>query len=613
MDYVSYPSIGIEIITEGEDLGSKIKSEKLGFVNKTLKVLSENMIKVVETTRSCLVREKGGCVDIDRRDTSLNQMERGVETSNPSVDLQIITDRLERLKEPDRGLTLGTPMIHHPDLQGLPSTPVAPTIQSPKWFDLVEDGQQLRFLDLPDSLMVARAQGINHSTMESKDYATNSTSPSSSGVGLGLSGFKVGDPTTSENVIDLGDRNLYPMGQGPLYGGGSLQGHGRRAHANVRGGQGGRGPNRGPENRSWANIAAAPVGSEVKLQYYPPKISQDKIVVELPPVSPLAKWEACLVGYFIDKRLPYSLIKNSAFNMWKNKGLLEVQMNDEGFVFFVFENQDCCQNVLDGGPWYAGGFLIILKLWHRMMKLSKEDKKTIPIWVKFFNDPMEYWDGDGLSRITSAVAVPLFMDQLTSSGERISFARVCVNIEAESPLPESFCITSEGEVVDIRVEYQGVPTRCTPYNVFGNDTKSCVSAQVTKLIELQKTTEEKSVEDDGWTKVKDKGKRTIGEPSLASGHVEVQEVSSSSIEGGVELCAEVGDIITKATEQVTNFHSAVLDIVQIIHPNAEEIIREVKLGVGMEEESSPTAGNNMKRNVATRSSTKQKSSGKSSS
>ncbi|KAL7204694.1 hypothetical protein ACSBR2_017739 [Camellia fascicularis] len=96
--------------------------------------------------------------------------------------------------------------------------------------------------------------------------------------------------------------------------------------------------------------------------------------------------------------------------------------------------------------------------WHRMMKLSKEDKKTIPIWVKFYNIPLEYWDGDCLSRIASAVGVPLFMDQLTSSGSKISFARVCVDIPADSAFPDSFVITSGDVSINIHVEYQGVPS-----------------------------------------------------------------------------------------------------------------------------------------------------------
>lgn len=126
-------------------------------------------------------------------------------------------------------------------------------------------------------------------------------------------------------------------------------------HDRGRGVYGGRGTYR-QESRSWANVASASVKSEVKLQYFPPKLSQDKIVVEMPHSSPPAKWEACLVGYFIDKRLLYTLVSNSVFNMWRHKGLLEVKMNDDGFAFFMFENRDCCRNILDGGPWYVGGF-----------------------------------------------------------------------------------------------------------------------------------------------------------------------------------------------------------------------------------------------------------------
>ncbi|XP_028059832.1 uncharacterized protein LOC114263483 [Camellia sinensis] len=205
--------------------------------------------------------------------------------------------------------------------------------------------------------------------------------------------------------------------------------------------------------------------------------------------------------------------------------------NDDGFVFFMFENRDCCIDVLEGGPWYVGGFLLILKQWHRMMKLSKEDKKTIPVWVKFYNVPLEYWDGDGLSRVASAVGVPLLLDQLTSSGSRISFARVCVDILAVSAFPDSFALTSGDDSITIQVEYQGVPSRCMHCQVFGHDTKTCLSAQVEKLVELQKNTEERVESVGGWMKVKDKGKRKIGDHSAPVQNVHVDETSSSATKG----------------------------------------------------------------------------------
>ena len=71
---------------------------------------------------------------------------------------------------------------------------------------------------------------------------------------------------------------------------------------------------------------------------------------------------------------------------------------------------------------------------------------------------MEYWDDKGLSRIASKIGVPLFMDYLTSSSNRISFARVCLELNVDSELPQHFFVRCEEEVVEIKVEYQGIPT-----------------------------------------------------------------------------------------------------------------------------------------------------------
>ncbi|XP_028095113.1 uncharacterized protein LOC114295119 [Camellia sinensis] len=228
-------------------------------------------------------------------------------------------------------------------------------------------------------------------------------------------------------------------------------------------------------------------------------------------------------------------------------------------------------DVLERGPWYVGGFLLILKQWHRMMKLSKEDKKTIPVWVKFYNIPLEYWDGDGLSRIASAVGVPLFMDQLTSSGSRISFARVCVNIPTDSAFLDSFVITSGEESITIHVEYQGVPFRCLHCHVVGHETKTYLSAQVEKLVELKKITEERVELDGGWTKVKDK-------------------------------------------DQIAAFHAEVLEIAKIINPVAEDFIRSIEQA-GRDEvmaNSPKIQGGKGDGGTKVGSSTKQKSSGRTS-
>lgn len=95
------------------------------------------------------------------------------------------------------------------------------------------------------------------------------------------------------------------------------------------------------------------------------------------------------MGYFLDKKLPFNYIRNSAFNQWNNMGLKEVLANGDGFMFFMFDNVDSCERVLEGGPWYMGNQLLLLKRWKRMMKLTKEYVSQIPVWV---NCSMFLWN-----------------------------------------------------------------------------------------------------------------------------------------------------------------------------------------------------------------------------
>lgn len=107
------------------------------------------------------------------------------------------------------------------------------------------------------------------------------------------------------------------------------------------------------------------------------------------------------------------------------------------------------------------------------------------------------------------------MDHLTSMGNRVSFARVCMEVDVDSPLSLNFFVKCEGKVMEIRVEYQGIPAKCEHCRVFGHDTKNCVPTQVAHLDQMQKETEEDKEE--GWQTVKSKGKKKIGEPNEGEG------------------------------------------------------------------------------------------------
>ncbi|KAK3204557.1 hypothetical protein Dsin_018603 [Dipteronia sinensis] len=124
--------------------------------------------------------------------------------------------------------------------------------------------------------------------------------------------------------------------------------------------------------------------------------------------------------------------------------------------------------------------MVILKKWHPKLILSKDFYSKILVWVKLFNIPHEYCNKEGLSHIASAVGNPLYADSLIESMKRISFARVCIEIDASCNLVDSFDLfmgdssnPKLGENVEILVEYQWKQKICIVCKSFGHSITNC--------------------------------------------------------------------------------------------------------------------------------------------
>ena len=90
-------------------------------------------------------------------------------------------------------------------------------------------------------------------------------------------------------------------------------------------------------------------------------------------------WEPTIVGYFIGKNLPYSLVTSSTERLWAKFGLFDTLANDNSFYFFTFSNEATRDAVLEGGPWYIAGHPFILQPWKPYLKLDKKGVQPIPI------------------------------------------------------------------------------------------------------------------------------------------------------------------------------------------------------------------------------------------
>lgn len=80
----------------------------------------------------------------------------------------------------------------------------------------------------------------------------------------------------------------------------------------------------------------------------------------------------------------------------------------------------------------------------------------------------------GLSYVASSVGQPLFADEATEKGKLLSFAKICVEVDASSSLPDSTQLQyPNGDAVTIGIKYPWKPLKCSKCMAFGHMDVAC--------------------------------------------------------------------------------------------------------------------------------------------
>ncbi|KAF5178396.1 hypothetical protein FRX31_032021 [Thalictrum thalictroides] len=173
------------------------------------------------------------------------------------------------------------------------------------------------------------------------------------------------------------------------------------------------------------------------------------------------EWEDRVVGFFLDKKLPFSIVKAAVHKKWKLSGHVDISLDDDTY-YFKFHNPQDRVEVLEEGTIHIAGKLFILRPWTREIEDSKGLIRTVPMWINMYKVPKHLWHPRGFSSIASALGHPLCLDRATESRLMLSFARVCVEIKPDVELPNSLTINTLSErPTVIELEYQWKPLICT--------------------------------------------------------------------------------------------------------------------------------------------------------
>ncbi|XP_022040056.1 uncharacterized protein LOC110942589 [Helianthus annuus] len=209
------------------------------------------------------------------------------------------------------------------------------------------------------------------------------------------------------------------------------------------------------------------------------------VVIPLSSVKQVTdRYANILYGYFLGKRLAFPVVDFFAKSNWVKYGLSRLMMNANGFFFFKFKTNEGMDNMLEDGPWMIRNVPIILKEWSASVKLEKEDIKAIPVWVKMHDVPLAAYTEDGISLVASKIGVPKMLESYTAtmcaeSWGRSSYPRALIEVQAGADLKRSVTVAIPSldgngySKVEVKIEYDWEPLRCSSCCVFGHEDNSC--------------------------------------------------------------------------------------------------------------------------------------------
>jgi len=182
-------------------------------------------------------------------------------------------------------------------------------------------------------------------------------------------------------------------------------------------------------------------------------------------------WGFCLVGQFTG-RFPGMDAVRTIREGWKVE--CKHWVHRSGWIVFKFTSEEDRLSVLNGGPYFIYGRSLMLKNMPRCFRFGGEEFATVPVWVQLPDLPLDCWNARALSKIASRIGKPITTDRMTLTKERLSFARVMVEVDASKELVSSLEIKlPTGDIYDQLVVFEDTPKYCKKCKVFGHIESAC--------------------------------------------------------------------------------------------------------------------------------------------
>ena len=180
-----------------------------------------------------------------------------------------------------------------------------------------------------------------------------------------------------------------------------------------------------------------------------------------------------LICRFVGFRPSLPAFKVWAAKSWKTKGELQISIYPNGYFLVLFANNEDREKTFQGGPWFFGRAGLFMKPWHTKFKAEEEIPSVAPVWVRLFGLPIEFWNPSVFSSIGNSLGTFMMTADCTQNFEHIIYARICVLMDFDKPLPKKITLQFGEDTWEQVVDYENIPFRCRICHEYGHLASAC--------------------------------------------------------------------------------------------------------------------------------------------
>lgn len=208
--------------------------------------------------------------------------------------------------------------------------------------------------------------------------------------------------------------------------------------------------------------------------------SQDRPVLVIPPEAIMEDVDYlashALICKFLGIRISLAALEAWIRRSWQVEGDMDIMLAGNSYFLVNFSCMSDRNRVFEGGPYFYNSVGLFVKPWHPGFNSAEDLPSRVPVWIRLPRLPLEFWREDILRQIAAVLGKPTAIAHQSLDKKVISYARICVEIDLNNPLPDSLeiCLGSSSWIQQL--DYESIPFRCRICHVYGHLQRQCPRA-----------------------------------------------------------------------------------------------------------------------------------------